>query len=207
MIKYPRTPHLPDSPGMTNDDRVIKDLSLLAGSRVIITEKMDGENTTFYRDGIHARSLGYSAHPSRSWMRGFHAEIKFLIPDGWRICGENLYAKHSIHYQSLPHYFMAFSVWDEDNICLSWAETTDFLDDIGILYVPVLAEGSFQESLEKVTEIDTSKVEGYVIRKADRFDYDDFDRSVVKWVRKNHVQTDDHWLYQAVTKNILAEKP
>ena len=191
---------------MTNDDRVIKDLSLLTGSRVVITEKMDGENTTIYRDNIHARGGGYSSHPSRSWMRGFHAQIKFLIPDGWRVCGENLYAKHSIHYQNLPHYFLAFSVWDQDNICLSWEETTEFLAQIGILPVPVLAIGSYQESLEKVTEIDETTTEGYVIRVADRFDYTDFDRSVVKWVRKNHVQTDDHWLNQAVTKNILAEK-
>jgi hypothetical protein len=140
-------------------------------------------------------------------MRGFHAQIKFLIPDGWRICGENLYAMHSIHYQNLPHYFMAFSVWDQDNICLSWEETTNFLTDIGILYVPVLAEGSYEESLKKVTEIDETATEGYVIRVANRFDYADFNRSVVKWVRKNHVQTDDHWLNQAVIKNILAKKP
>ena len=56
MIKYPRTPHLPTSPGLTNDDRIIKDLSLLERSQVVITEKMDGENTTISRDYIHARS-------------------------------------------------------------------------------------------------------------------------------------------------------
>lgn len=42
--KYPRTPHLPWSPGATSDDKYIQDLNSFKGRKIVITEKMDGEN-------------------------------------------------------------------------------------------------------------------------------------------------------------------
>jgi hypothetical protein len=45
--------------------------------------------------------------------------------------------------------------------------------------------------------------EGYVIRLADSFHYKNFQKSVVKYVRKNHVKTDKHWMQQTIIKNIL----
>ena len=54
-VKYPRTPHLPWSPGATADDRVHTDLAGLEGREIVVTEKLDGENTTIYRDHVHAR--------------------------------------------------------------------------------------------------------------------------------------------------------
>ena len=66
MKKYGRTYHLPQSPGVTSDDKVLRDLSVLAAAEeVIFTEKMDGENTTIYNDGCHARSPDSGYHPSR----------------------------------------------------------------------------------------------------------------------------------------------
>jgi hypothetical protein len=95
-VKYPRTLHLPWSPGATSDDRIHTNLSGFEGEEVVITEKMDGENTSLYRDYYHARSLDSNSHPSQSWARQFHAQISWNIPEGWRVCAENLYARHSI---------------------------------------------------------------------------------------------------------------
>ena len=44
--KYPRTYHVPWSPGTTSDDRLLKSVDQFVGKRVVVTEKMDGENTT-----------------------------------------------------------------------------------------------------------------------------------------------------------------
>ena len=55
--KYPRTPHLPFSPGGTKDDRRLRDINCFVGKEVVVTEKMDGENTSIYRDYYHARSI------------------------------------------------------------------------------------------------------------------------------------------------------
>ena len=61
---------------------------------VVITEKMDGENTTMYRDYVHARSTEYSPHPSRSYVRQLHASICGEIPDSCesveRTCGRGV---------------------------------------------------------------------------------------------------------------------
>ena len=43
-VKYPRTFHLPWSPGMNRDDRQMTDVGIFEGQRVMICEKLDGEN-------------------------------------------------------------------------------------------------------------------------------------------------------------------
>jgi hypothetical protein len=98
-VKYPRTHHLPWSPGVGPNDQVATALDEFVDADgrpvdVVVTEKLDGENTTLYRDYLHARSLDSRTHPSRDWVKGFWAQLAGDIPDGWRICGENLWATH-----------------------------------------------------------------------------------------------------------------
>lgn len=206
-VKYPRTYHHHSSPGLQSDDKVAPDLSALEGNEVVITEKMDGENTTLYADGYHARSLDSGYHPSRSWLAGFHAQISHLIPNGWRICGENLYARHSVCYDTLPSYFLAFSVWDDANFCLPFDETAEFLSERGVEMAPVLARGTFSEGLisQTVQKLNTDDQEGFVIRPAAGFQFDAFSRSVIKWVRAGHVQSETHWRSGPMIINAVAE--
>lgn len=196
-IKYPRTYHLPWSENLTSDDRMMPDISFFNGKRVIVTEKMDGENTSLYKKYFHARSVSSRSHESQNWVKQFWGNISFEIPDGWRICGENLYAKHSIKYEQLETYFMGFSIWNDKNICLSWDETLEWFELLDIKSVPVLYDGVFNESKIKALWSNSKWdiMEGYVIRVADSFDYKDFRNSVGKYVRKNHVQTIKHWKY------------
>ncbi len=122
--KYPRTPHLPWSSGATSDDVRIVDLAGFEGRRVVVTEKLDGENTSLYRDGMHARSIDSRHHPSRDWVKGLQARIGYEIPDGWRLCGENMYARHSVAYDDLESFFYLFSVWNGRDECLAqWARS------------------------------------------------------------------------------------
>lgn len=203
-VKYPRTYHLPWSPGFSDDDRVLTDLSAFEGKRVIITEKMDGENTTFYNDFIHARAIAYTPHVSRDRVKALWASIKHNIPDGWRICGENLFAKHSIHYTDLPTFFMLFSVWNDKNECLSWDETKEYAELLELETVPVLFDGIWDEKQIKELYSPTlngHECEGYVVRVADSFPYGAFRNVIAKFVRKNHVHTHGHWMNQAVIKN------
>lgn len=204
--KYPRTLHFPWSPGKSNDDKVIKSLDAFKGHRVILTEKMDGENTTMYSDYVHARSLDSAHHESRSWVKRLSQEIGYKIPYGYRVCGENLYAKHSVAYDNLSSYFYAFSVWTDDNWCLGWDKTVDFLNEIGLIHVPVLYDGIFDE--DKIKEIclslDMEKQEGAVLRVAHDFSYSDFGNVVAKYVRADHVQTDEHWMQAVIVPNKLS---
>jgi len=208
-FKYPRTFHVAWSKHISDDDKIQLDLSRLIGQDVIVTEKRDGECTSIYRSHFHARSLDSNNHPSRNWVKGLWGNTRHEIPEGWRICGENLYAKHSIFYDDLTSYFEVFSIWDDRNICLSWDKTKEWCDLLGLTTVPVLSEGSFDENWIKtvlLTTLDLTKQEGYVVRLYDEFKFEDFDKCVVKWVRPNHVQTNKHWASQPITKNLLREK-
>lgn len=209
--KYNRTYHFSWSPGAQNDDRILCNDNIFVGKEVIVTEKMDGENSNLYRDYIHARSLDSQHHNSRNWVKNLHNQIAHLIPMGWRICGENLYAKHAIHYQRLPTFFMAFSVWDDDNMALSWADTEQFCKDLTLDTVPVLYKGVWDENLIKnlYTPIKENgdEMEGFVVRLADKFHYDDFPFSVGKYVRKGHVEkTTGFWRNRPIIPNKLIEE-
>lgn len=200
-LKYPRTLHLPWSPGVADDDRVLNSLSQFEGREVVVLEKMDGENTTLYRDHIHARSLESAHHPSRTQVKRIHAAIAHDIPGGWRICGENMQARHSIGYADLPAYFLVFSIWNDQNRALSWDETLEWCRLLGLSPVPELYRGPWDADWMRALEIDTEVMEGYVVRLADGFAFEAFQDSVAKWVRAGHVQTDDHWLHGEMVEN------
>ena len=205
-IKYPRTEHIPSSPGATNDDKISKLYpTCFIGKRVIISEKRDGENSTMMRDYCYARSIDSNNHPSRNWLKGLWGNIRFDIPEDWRICGENLYAKHSIGYNELDTYFEVFNIWNEDNHCISWDDMVQWCELLSLKHVPVIYDGIFDESAVEflIKYIDIDKVEGFVIRLAESFKYEDFNKSVVKWVREGHVQTDKHWSTQKIEPNKL----
>jgi len=210
-IKYPRTYHLPWSPGMNKDDRQMPDASIFISKDVVITEKMDGENTTWYTDYVHARSINSGSHPSRNKMKDLWAQVGYNIPQDWRVCGENLYAKHSIHYKELESYFYMFSIWDDKNMCLSWDETEEWSELLEIPLVPVLFQGEYRQdyvdSLNQLMESTAGKKEGYVIRLKEEFHYSQFRNSVGKYVRADHVQKNHgHWSQRKITPNELRKR-
>jgi hypothetical protein len=207
-VKYQRTHHVPWSPNVSSDDKIIPSLSGFEGEDVVVTVKMDGEQTSMYRDGFHARSIDTAPHPSRDWLWGIHRRIGHEIPEGWRICGENLYAAHSIHYKNLPSHFMVFSIWNEKNICLSWDETCYWAILFDLATVPVLYRRMWDEKLIRTfapTEHAGDPCEGYVVRVSREFHYKEFRNVVAKYVRENHVQTHGHWMRQAIQLNGLKE--
>ena len=204
-FKYPRTPHLPWSPGATKDDVRCVSADIFRGKNIVITEKMDGENTTLYRDHMHARSVDSRHHPSRDWVKRLHASIAHEIPREWRVCGENLYAQHSIVYERLKSYFYGFSIWNGDNVCLSWKDTLEWFELLDFESPTVLYHGVWDEAEVRNIDIDVNRVEGYVVRLEDEIRYNDFSVSVAKWVRTGHVQTDKHWMHSEIQANGLID--
>jgi hypothetical protein len=192
----------------TNDEANLSGLHIMKihmnnfiGKNVVVTEKMDGENTSLYNDHIHARSINSGSHVSRNWVKGIWGNIGYQIPEGWRLCGENLYAKHTVEYNDLKRYFLLFSIWDEKNCCLSWKETKENAYLLDIEIVPVLYEGIYDEQLIKSLYKQGS--EGYVIRLADSFEYKDFRKSVAKYVSPDFVLPHGHWSSSKITTNGL----
>jgi hypothetical protein len=223
-VKYPRTYHAPWSEGKTSDDKVLKNCSSFVGKEVVVTEKLDGEGTTIYPDSyVHARSTDSDHHPSRSVIKQLAANTSWQIPEGHRVCGENLYAYHSIFYVDLPSYFLAFGVYEGDR-CLSWDDTEKLCLECGFSLVPVLYRGVWDEKRIRnlwqgkgdfptfETEVFDPKfpddfkpvaAEGYVIRLTESFLYEDFGSCCAKYVRENHVRTDSNWKERKIVQNLL----
>lgn len=201
-IKYPRTFHLPYSLSSTNDDKTLEsDEHFYKMDIVYCSVKMDGENTSVYSNGyIHARSLDGNHHPWQNWLKSYIQMWYRDIPDGYRICGENLYAEHSIKYifPDDRYYFQMFGIYDNNNICLSYEDICTYAKLLEIKMVDVFYVGKYNKDLimkkfREYQDKSVNEVEGFVVRNADAFPYEDFSKNVGKFVRANHVQSEVHW--------------
>jgi hypothetical protein len=212
-VKYPRTYHLPWSDGLTKDDRRMPTIEHLRGKQVVVNVKLDGENTTMYRDYIHARSLDSQTDVTRHWVINLHAQIKHEIPDGWRLSVENLFAKHTIKYENAEwakskQYAMLFRIWDDKNNCLSWSDTKEWGELLGMPVCPVLYEGEFNEAIIRElyqSEYQGDEMEGYVCWNAGSFHYRDYRRMVGKYVTRSFKErvanAHGHWRHVAIERN------
>lgn len=205
--KYPRTYHFPFSPGTTSDDRIAKDISGLLQKNIVITEKLDGENSCLNQYGVFARS--HAAPTQNPWANYLWEKWHLLKNDlgDIEIFGESLYAIHSIEYRYLESYFYVFAIRVEQT-WLSWEEVIFYANMFDFPTVPLLYEGIVQETqtlktliLDLVTQPSQlsnekwgfSPREGIVARNSSAFENTHFSTQVFKWVRKNHVKTNEHW--------------
>ena len=211
-MKYPRTFHLPWSPGGTKDDKKLKSVESFLGKEIVITEKLDGSNTCVNSQGVFARSHAQLAsHPSFNYLKGEWNNFRFQLEKEEDIFGENCYAVHSISYTELPTYFFMFNV-RKNGMWLSFSEVNKRAKELGLQLAPVLFEGvvSTEKELQKITEklqkepsVYGGDREGTVLRLKESFSEENFSKSVAKMVRKGHVQTDDHWMHQSIVKQNL----
>lgn len=214
--KYNRTMHVPWSPGASNDDKIATSIDNLIKTPIIITEKMDGSNTSLESEGCYARThSGAPTHPSFDALKAFHATIKYKIPGGTQLFGEWCYARHSIDYGELPGYFLLFNVRYLNPIVPLWAPWEDvemWAEEIGVPTVPVLLKSSAgsDRELENITNklMNNPSLcggirEGVVIRIQQGFSENNFSSCVMKCVRANHVQTTEHWKDQTIIRNKL----
>ncbi len=212
--KYPRTFHLPWSPGGTSDDKRMHDVSELIGTPLIITEKCDGSNLTYTRRHVFSRShSGPPGHPSFDLAKATHARIGHLLSENLSVFCEYCYALHSIAYEALPDFSLVFGVRDDERgLFWDWEMVEAQAADLGLPTVPVLFRGTVgsEEELRDITmrlckepSVLGGQREGIVLRVAGAFLENTFSLKVAKWVRKDHVQTDDHWLHQAIVPRDL----
>lgn len=196
-LRYPRTLHLPDSPGASADDGIQRDLSWLDGE-LVVTEKLDGGNLTFTRDAMYARSPDSGTHPWDTPAKALWAMTAHLIPDDWRVCGESMWARRSIAYTDLPGVFIVFGIWDETNTLLGWDDTVDWAVRLELPVVPVLYRGgSLSEARAAWSRSHTPETsEGFVVRTAGRIAADQFSLKVLTWVRAEHVRTEAAWRHR-----------
>lgn len=215
--KYPRTYHVAFSPNSVNPNHRLLTTTHFLNKDLVFTEKMDGGNCSMEQSGIYARShSGTPDHPSFDILKSLHASIKSLIPPHIQLFGEILYAKHSIYYDNLPSYFMLFGVRNlRDEYWESWKVVEEWAKKIGVPTVPVMLHGNFSsetslrktiESLAKPPSACGNTKEGVVFRTESGFSDTEFKDNIAKWVRKDHVQSSNHWTNDKIVKNLLKGK-
>lgn len=202
VTKYPRTPHWVSSPGRSSDDKLVKDVSSFLNTELVITEKLDGGNTAIHDGKVFARSTGQEATAAWFKMVKKHHVWK-SVGSNLVFYGEDLYAIHSIEYSPMKeeNTYFVFNILDGD-VFLSWDNVLEKSKEFGFNVVPVLYSGIFktekelsnwlEENIKTPSTLGGDK-EGFVIRKKNSFLIDDFANSVCKYVRANHVQTNEHW--------------
>lgn len=181
------------------------------GKEVIITEKIDGGCTCLYRGEVYARSTGQPSHAGWMAMVRKHHAHRTIPYDSIAFYGEDIYGVHSIEYDPVDE-AETFRLFATRHICRlpvvgedliqDWDTTVWLGEQIGVLPVPVLFKGVFhrveditawfQDNLSLPSALGGNR-EGFVMRVTDSFPASKFGQNVAKFVRPNHVQTDQHW--------------
>jgi hypothetical protein len=186
----------------------------MKGQRVIGTVKMDGSQSSLYRDFLHGRTPDFKSNPTWTWLQNFHSSFSHWIDEGYRVNVENLWGAVTtdIQYRHLTSKAQAFMVWNRENECLSWDETveylavlSEFIRDVksergprkglpkypaGLPHPPVVYDDVYNEErikkLMNMTHYNGDEMEGVVIRVARKFQCREFASCVGKMVRANH---------------------
>lgn len=233
FVKYPRTPHLFGSRG-TDDDKHLsaaESARFVADPSLIAEEKLDGTNV-----GIHFTSAGRMVlqcrgheitagmHPQydlfKQWTMGKRPVLESMLEGRYILFGEWLYARHSVHYRRLPHYFFEFDIYDKQNgAFLDLAARLRILEGTGIRTVPVIYRGpatadqlcaligpsAYDSAFDNPTTARTDNLmEGLYLRTEAQGQV----TGRAKLVRPEFVEKvkqSEHWQHQAMVPNLLAD--
>ncbi len=159
FVKYPRTPHLFGSRG-TSDDKHLgerESLAFLADESLIVEEKIDGTNVGIHFAGgelmlqCRGHQITEGMHPQydlfKQWTIVKRGVLEEVLRDRFIMYGEWMYARHSIHYLELPHFFFEFDIFDKAAaLFLTLEQRTEMLDGSGIETVPIVHRGKQKKS-------------------------------------------------------------
>jgi len=124
-MKYPRIAHLPFS-NVTDADDIVTSRDVF-GQRWVLTEKIDGSQLSieFDQEAIKVRNrntvlltgnMDAQFGPLPEWISGHLDGLWSLLGNRLIIFGEWMFHVHSIHYTCLPDLFVAFDIYDKENL-------------------------------------------------------------------------------------------
>lgn len=166
ILKYPRTPHIEGSRCQPGDEDLNSvPFKNIANRFIIVEEKVDGANcgVSFSDEGeLLLQSRGHyltgggrEKHFNlfKTWVNIHMNEFWDILQNRYIMYGEWLYAKHTVFYNKLPHFFMEFDIYDKlENKFLSTELRRNMLKDYPfITSVLVLYEGKLK-TLKSLTD-------------------------------------------------------
>lgn len=222
FFKFPRTPLLiSQSTQNLANDRVLSssDTQTFLSNNISVEEKIDGANLgiSFSDDGqIQLQNRGHYLMPPlegqwkplEKWVQLHQDELFDTLSIQYILYGEWCYAKHSIYYDRLPDWFIAFDIFDiEKQRFFSVKRRNSVLKSTDVKVVPQLSNGNYSlmdlqnKLVDLKSEYGSALCEGLYLR----HDEEDWLVERAKLVRKNFTQAiDEHWSKQQMVKNQLA---
>jgi hypothetical protein len=155
----------------------------------------------------------------KQWTMGKRPVLETMLEDRLILFGEWMYARHSLHYRRLPHYFFEFDLYDKQRqVFLDLASRLEKLEGTGILTVPVIHRGrATADQLRGMigpSQFD-SQFENPLTGRADNLMEGLYLRTEAagcvtgraKLVRQEFIEKagqSEHWQHQPVVANLLA---
>lgn len=165
IYKYPRTRHIEGS-RMQAGDEGLKNVPFeeIKGQYIVLEEKVDGANSGISFDEAgkmylqsrgHYLNGGYGERQFdlfKTWAGCYQKQLFELLKSRYIMYGEWLYAKHTVYYDALPHYFMEFDIFDKrEGMFLSTKRRRELLKPCEFIHsVLVLYEGCLN-SMDELT--------------------------------------------------------
>lgn len=157
--KYPRTPHIEGSRLQPGDEDLSQiPFSEIAGKHLVIEEKCDGANSaiSFDENGElllqsrgHYLTGGYRErhyNMMKQWAMAHKDAFFDVLSTRYIMYGEWMYAKHTVFYDALLHYFLEFDILDrETGNFLDTSSRHEMLRGLQVVSVPVLGTGRYQK--------------------------------------------------------------
>lgn len=219
FFKFPSTPHLIMLSGMDiRGDKVLSESerSAFLQHDLVIEEKIDGANLGISFDSwgnIQAQNRGAYLQLPRAgqwkkldnWLAQRTDTLFEHLLDQFILFGEWCYAQHSVFYDRLPDWFLAFDIYDKRADRFLSSKRRDLLfRKMNLAQVPVLARGHFTYSelcnLLSLSKFGNQPAEGIYLR----FDQADWLVQRAKLVRSTFIQTvEEHWSRSAMRPNQL----
>lgn len=154
ILKYPRTSHLKGS-RKSGDDFELTDVPFedIAGKFVIYETKVDGGQAavSFEDNRMILQSRGHELRGGprekefvqfKIWANSLKNDLFDVLGNRYIMYGECSYAKHTVYYDNLPHYFLEFDVFDkEKNLFLSTMSRQKLLEGLDYVAVPIAYQG------------------------------------------------------------------
>ena len=229
----PRTPHLFGSRG-TSDDRHLDEKhsnAFIDNPSLIVEEKLDGTNV-----GIHFNTAGElvlqcrghliteGMHPQydlfKQWAVVKRNALEERLKDRYIMFGEWMYARHSVWYRRLGHYFFEFDIYDKVQAAfLDLEDRLQMLDESGIRTVPILHQGKTTKSMldsligasafesefnNPFTNRKDNLMEGLYLR-TEAGGIVTGRGKIVRPAFVEKIKQSSHWQYEAMVPNELAE--
>jgi RNA ligase len=170
IVKYPRTYHIEGSrfqPGDEDLDSV--PFSAIYDRPTVIEEKVDGANAgiSFALDGqmlLQSRGHYLTGGPRekhfnlfKQWAYSLSGTLREVLKNRYILYGEWLYAKHTVFYDFLPHYFMEYDVLDlETSQFLSTEARNQLLAGLPLVSAPVLFSGVLKSQKQMMQLMENS---------------------------------------------------